>query len=217
MFDAFFIEYKYLLATLLSVILGFLIGLERKTSAKEAGVRTHTIVCFGACLLMVISKYGFEGANVDVSRVASQIVSGIGFIGAGIIVYRKNAIHGLTTAAGIWATAWIGMACGAGLYFVAIGGTVIMICVQCVLHINCKLFSLKHTYRINISFIQTENEDEKVKELFGVAVFNKVNVNRGEKTIYNASILTYNEISSTDINEIMNNNDYIIAVEICDD
>lgn len=98
----------------------------------------------------------------------------------------------MTTAAGIWATAGIGMACGAGLYFVAIGGTVIMICVQCVLHINCKLFSLKHTYRINISFIQTENEDEKVKELFGVAVFNKVNVNRGEKTIYNASILLFN-------------------------
>lgn len=79
-----------MLATLLSVILGFLIGLERKTRAKEAGVRTHTIVCFGACLLMVISKYGFECANVDVSRVASQIVSGIGFIGAGIIVYRKT-------------------------------------------------------------------------------------------------------------------------------
>lgn len=85
---------------------------------------------------MIISKYGFSGENADVARVAAQIVSGIGFIGAGMIVYRKNAVHGLTTAAGVWATAGIGMACGAGLYFVAVGGTLIMILVQCVLHIT---------------------------------------------------------------------------------
>ena len=91
MLDSFLIEYKYLLAILLSVVLGFLIGLERKTRAKEAGVRTHTIVCFGACLLMIISKYGFSGESADVARVAAQIVSGIGFIGAGMIVYRKKS------------------------------------------------------------------------------------------------------------------------------
>ena len=140
MSEQFLVEYRYLLALLLSVILGFFIGLERKTRAKEAGVRTHTIVCFGACLLMIISKYGFTTEEADLSRIASQIVSGIGFIGAGMIVYRKNAVHGLTTAAGVWATAGIGMACGAGLYFVAVIGTVIMILVQCILHINCKLF-----------------------------------------------------------------------------
>ena len=141
MFDKFLVEYKYLLVILLSVILGFLIGLERKTRAKEAGVRTHTIVCFGACLLMIISKYDFSGESADDARVAAQIVSGIGFIGAGMIVYRKNAVHGLTTAAGVLATAGIGMACGAGLYFVAVGGTAIMILVQCVLHINCNSYT----------------------------------------------------------------------------
>ena len=217
MIENFLVEYKYLLAILLSVVLGFLIGLERKTRAKEAGVRTHTIVCFGACLLMVISKYGFSESSADVSRVAAQIVSGIGFIGAGMIVYRKNAVHGLTTAAGVWATAGLGMACGAGLYFVAVGGTVIMICVQCILHINCKLFNMKRTYRVKVSFVQTDEEHQKVKDIFGVNGFKEVKVNRGENIIYNATIVTDNEVSSATINEIMKNNDYILSIERCDD
>lgn len=217
MLDMFLVEYKYLLTLLFSVVLGFLIGLERKTRAKEAGVRTHTIVCFGACLLMIISKHGFSGQSADVARVAAQIVSGIGFIGAGMIVYRKNSVHGLTTAAGVWATAGIGMACGAELYFVALGGTVIMICVQYILHINCNLFNMKRTYRVKISFIQTDNEHVKVKEIFGVKSFQKVSVVRGEKTVYNVSIITENELASEVIDDIIKNNDFIISIERCDD
>ena len=206
----FLVEYKYLLAILLSVVLGFLIGLERKTRSKEAGVRTHTIVCFGACLFMIISKYGFAGESADIARVAAQIVLGIGFIGAGMIVYRKNAVHGLTTAAGVWATAGIGMACGAGLYFVAVGGTAIMILVQCVLHINCKFFNMKHFYRINVSFIQTDNEHKIIKGIFGIEHFQKLNVVRGERTIFNVSITTEKEIASDEIDSIIKNNDFII-------
>ena len=217
MFEHFLTEYKYLLAILLSVVLGFLIGLERKTRAKEAGVRTHTIVCFGSCLLMIISKYGFAGTDADVARIAAQIVSGIGFIGAGMIVYRKNAVHGLTTAAGVWATAGIGMACGAGLYFVAIGGTLIMILVQCILHVNCKFFNTKRLYRINISFIQTDKENEKIKEIFGINHFQRLNVVRGEKTVFNVTITTENEIASDRIDNIMKSNLFIISIERCDD
>ena len=217
MLERFLVEYEYLLMMLLSVVLGFAIGLERRTRAKEAGVRTHTLVCFGACLLMIISKFGFEGRQADASRIASQIVSGIGFIGAGMIVYRKNSVHGLTTAAGVWATAGIGMACGAGLFFVALGGTVIMICVQCVLHINCKLFNMKHTYRVKISFIQTGDEHEKVKEIFGVKSFQKVHVIRGEKTVYDVSIVTEEETSTSEIDSIMKNNPFLTAIERCDD
>ena len=210
-------EYKYLLMLLLSVLLGFAIGLERKTRAKEAGVRTHTIVCFGSCLLMIISKFGFTGMQADTARIAAQIVSGIGFIGAGMIVYRKNVVHGLTTAAGVWATAGIGMACGAGLYLVAVGGTVIMICVQCVLHINCKLFNMKHIYRVKISFFETENGQEKIKDLFGVQHFQRVNVVRGEKIVYTVTIVTENEMASAEIDDIIKNNEFIISVERCDD
>ena len=87
----------YLLDVLLSAVLGFFIGWERKIRSKEAGIRTHTIVCIGSSLMMVISKHAF-GDDADSARVAAQIVAGIGFLGAGIIVYKKNIVHGLTTA-----------------------------------------------------------------------------------------------------------------------
>ena len=116
-----------------AALLGFFIGLERKFRDKEAGIRTHTIVAFGSALMMIISKYAFD-AEADSARVAAQIVAGIGFLGAGIIVYRKNVVHGLTTAAGVWATAGIGMACGGGLWLIAILATTILILIQWCLH-----------------------------------------------------------------------------------
>ena len=131
-------QLKLLIGLLLSAILGFCIGLERKFRAKEAGIRTHTIVCFGSALMMLISIYGFSGSSgeADPARIAAQIVAGVGFLGAGIIVYRKNEVHGLTTAAGVWTTAGIGMACGGGLWLVAIGATVLLIFFQWLFHRN---------------------------------------------------------------------------------
>lgn len=104
-------EGTLLLDLLLSVVLGFAIGYERKMRFKEAGIRTHTIVCMGAALMMVISKNAFD-SEADSARVAAQIVAGIGFLGAGMIVYKQHEVRGLTTAAGVWTTAGIGMACG---------------------------------------------------------------------------------------------------------
>ena len=105
------------------------IGLERELSQKSAGLRTHTLVGLGAALFMLVSKYGFFdvlGPNVvlDPSRVAAQIVSGIGFIGAGLIFVRRDSVRGLTTAAGVWLTAAIGAAAGASLPLLAIATTV---------------------------------------------------------------------------------------------
>lgn len=105
-------------------LLGGLIGAEREYRAKVAGTRTHLLVAIGAALMMIVSRYGFEGQG-DPSRVAAQIVSGIGFIGAGAIMVNKHAVHGLTTAAGIWVAAGIGMAVAAGLYEVGIAATVL--------------------------------------------------------------------------------------------
>ena len=157
-------ELKYLISILISVILGFLIGYERKLRFKEAGIRTHTIVCAGSALIMVVSKYGFgDSIEADASRVAAQIVSGIGFLGAGIIIYRKHEIHGLTTAAGVWATSGVGMAAGAGLYIVAAGSTVIIIAIQCLFHVNCKLFRTKKYFQIKICFVNGGEECGKVK------------------------------------------------------
>ena len=131
------------LELLLSVVLGFAIGFERKVRFKEAGVRTHTIVCFGAALMTVISR---NIGNGDPGRIAAQIVTGIGFLGAGMIVYKQREIKGLTTAAGIWSAAGIGMACGSSLYVLAIVGTVIILVVQTVLHLPYKIFRVKKFY-----------------------------------------------------------------------
>ena len=100
-------ELTYIFRLFLAVLLGFAIGYERKRRYKEAGIRTHTIVCLGSALMMVVSIFGF-GGQADAARVAAQIVSGVGFLGAGIIVYRKHETKGLTTAAGVWATAGAG-------------------------------------------------------------------------------------------------------------
>ena len=105
-------------------LLGGVIGAEREFRAKIAGTRTHLLVAVGAALMMIVSRYGFDGQG-DPARVAAQIVSGIGFIGAGAIMVNKRAIHGLTTAAGIWVAAGIGMAVASGMYAIGIATTVI--------------------------------------------------------------------------------------------
>ena len=109
------------------VIAGFLggiIGAEREFRAKIAGTRTHLLVAVGAALMMIVSRYGFDGQG-DPGRVAAQIVSGIGFIGAGAIMVNRKAVHGLTTAAGIWVAAGIGMAVASGMYAIGIATTLI--------------------------------------------------------------------------------------------
>lgn len=114
-------------------VMGILIGLEREYRAKEAGYRTHFLVALGSSLLMIVSQYGFESVlkadlvRLDPSRIAAQVVSGIGFIGAGTIILQKQIVRGLTTAAGIWATSGIGLAIGAGMYNIGIAATVLVL------------------------------------------------------------------------------------------
>ena len=212
-------ELKYLISILISVILGFLIGYERKLRFKEAGIRTHTIVCAGSALIMVVSKYGFgDSVEADASRVAAQIVSGIGFLGAGIIIYRKHEIHGLTTAAGVWATSGVGMAAGAGLYIVAAGSTVIIIAIQCLFHVNCKLFRTKKYFQIKICFVNGGEECGKIKELFQTDRFNRLVIERkGKETLYHATLNTDEEYSSAQLNAIMSENPFIKSIERCDE
>ena len=112
------IDWNLILRLLFAGLMGGFIGLEREFRAKEAGLRTHFIVALGSALFMIISQYAFSG-RFDAARVAAQVVSGIGFIGAGVIMFQKNAVRGVTTAAGLWVAAAIGLACGAGMYDVA--------------------------------------------------------------------------------------------------
>lgn len=126
---------EFILRIFVAALLGGAIGLEREYRSKEAGFRTHFLVALGSALFMVVSAYGFEGAlgtpehRWDVSRVAAQVVSGIGFIGAGTIIFRKseNVVSGLTTAAGLWVTAAIGLTCGGGMYILATAATFLVL------------------------------------------------------------------------------------------
>jgi putative Mg2+ transporter-C (MgtC) family protein len=119
-----------LLPALLALVLSALIGIEREVRAKSAGLRTHTLVGMGAAVFMIVSKYGFgdligvSGVSIDPSRIAAQVVSGIGFIGGGLIFVRRDIVRGLTTAATVWVAAAVGMAAGAGLPLLAVGTTV---------------------------------------------------------------------------------------------
>jgi putative Mg2+ transporter-C (MgtC) family protein len=115
---------------LLALVLSALIGIEREVRAKSAGLRTHTLVGLGAAVFMIVSKYGFgdlvgiDSVSIDPSRIAAQVVSGIGFIGGGLIFVRRDIVRGLTTAATVWVAAAVGMAAGAGLPVLAVGTTV---------------------------------------------------------------------------------------------
>ena len=113
-----------MLRLVLAGVLGGLIGAEREYRGKVAGTRTHLLVALGSALMLLVSQHGFGGQG-DPGRVAAQIVSGIGFIGAGAIMVDRQSIHGLTTAAGIWGSAGIGMAAAAGLYALAVATTVL--------------------------------------------------------------------------------------------
>jgi putative Mg2+ transporter-C (MgtC) family protein len=141
------IDWNLILRLVIAGLMGGIIGLERESRAKEAGIRTHFIVALGSALFMIISQYAFNG-RFDAARVAAQVVSGIGFLGAGVIIFQKNVIRGVTTAAGLWVVAAIGLACGAGMYVVAGTATVLTaICLEMMhffhLHYGEKLVDIK--------------------------------------------------------------------------
>ncbi len=171
-------EYIDIFIRILSaLLLGFAIGLEREMTNKYAGLRTNILVCLGACIFTIISIYGFptfaDGDNVivsqatgvrDTARIAAQVVTGIGFIGAGTVFRHGVSIFGLTTAATLWIAASIGMACGSGLYFVAILGTVLSILTLVSVRVferNVLISSTKNTKRlkVNISCLSEESDD----------------------------------------------------------
>ena len=133
---------EFLIRLLLSAGLGALVGLERSKRQKEAGVRTHCIIACTSALFMILSKYAFVDTAIgadglrgaDPARIAAQVVSGISFLGAGVIFKNGNSIRGLTTAAGMWGTSAVGMAIGAGMYWVGLIEAAVLVGIQIVLH-----------------------------------------------------------------------------------
>ena len=189
---------EFILRLFIAGILGSIIGLDREYRAKEAGYRTHFLVSLGSALIMIVSQHGFSeildtpNVNLDPSRIASQVVTGIGFIGAGTILLHKQLVRGLTTAAGIWATSGIGLAIGAGMYELGISATILTLIGLEVLSFLFKSIGMKSS----IVEFSTENKEtlNRITKLFHSKNFLIVSLqmkeNRiGESIVYHATMV----------------------------
>ena len=202
-----------IIRVLLAIVLGFALGVERQLRLKVAGIRIHVVVAAGAALFTIVSLYGFTEAGN--SRVAAQIVTGIGFIGAGTIMYKNSAVHGLTSAAGIWLTAAIAMTVGAGMYLVSSVATVLTILIQLFLHLPLRLFKEKHYNEIRVCFKSPTDENiHTIKKLFEITYFTEFKAVRvDDDVIYNAVIHTRKQVDATFVRNAIDDYPYIISLE----
>ena len=173
---------------------------------------------------MLISQFAFKEG--DPGRIAAQVVSGIGFLGAGMIFHHKQSVRGLTTAAGIWATAGVGMAVGAGastgnhwMWVVAAGATAIIIFVQCIMHLPFKIFHSHKYIRLNVVFrCDVGDEREKVKKAFGINRFSKIHAEKDEQGIVYRTIVTTDALfTDQDLYQALKDYPFIISISREDD
>lgn len=160
-------QLQFVLRLAIACVCGAAIGIERYRRQKEAGLRTHVIVTLGSCLATIVSKYGFfdvvinESMQVDVSRISSNILPSIAFLGAGMIFTKNGGIKGLTTAAGIWATAAVGIAIGSGLFLVGISATVLIVIIHIIFH---QLYDNGSITTIHLRYAKDEEIPDNIKE-----------------------------------------------------
>ena len=219
----------FFIRILVAGLCGFVLGVERSRRFKEAGVRTHMIVCCGAALVMIVSKYGFadltsaagEAFNgtrgADPARLAAQVVSGVGFLGAGMIFKNGGSVTGLTTAAGIWAAAGIGLAIGSGMYAVGILVTLAIASIQMLMHIvTIGADAYKHC-NIDILVENLFDFDQKFKDLmkqYGATLV-EFRVTREVNGIrYNATLKSKKAITSDDITAVLADNVEVIEISV---
>ncbi|MFB6589116.1 MgtC/SapB family protein [Bacillus thuringiensis] len=207
------VDFDFIIRIGVAGLLGAMIGIEREIRSKEAGLKTHFLVAVGSALIMVVSKYAFsdivfeEHMSLDPSRIAAQVVSGVGFLGAGTIIIQKQAVKGLTTAAGLWATAGIGLAIGAGMYVVGIGATILVLIG---LEIVSRIFKVQFLFPQNITVQMFVNKHEAVQQILetlqvkGIPILSyEVEASQqGTETVYKVGMQLKN-ISSEEKNEFI--------------
>lgn len=206
-------ELIYLIRVIIGCACAVAIGLERKYRNKDAGPKTHFVVALSATLMTCVS-ISFIG---DEARIAAQIVSGIGFLGAGMIFFRRENLRGLTTAAGVWGTAGIGMAAGAGLYILAIGTTVIFVLGQTIMHSD---FANKKAYRqmLLIKMIYNYDLAQKLKTTFEIEKFHRFKVVREKNDVRaEAVIRTKKRFSAEELATFMVDNPHVLSLKRLED
>ena len=215
---------------------GFIIGFERKTRSKEAGIRTHTILAIGAALFMIVSKYSFsdlvrvvyEGgqptyqyymgmSTTDASRVVAQAVTGIGFLGGGVIVYTKGSLHGLTTAAGIWATAGVGMMVGSGVGTLMVLGVVtsiLIVCVHLVFRLPIRAFRTKSYHTVRIRFEVCDGALDKIKAMFVTRKISNMRIEKKDGILVGqVAIRTADDVKDKNWMSTIESADFIRSIE----
>lgn len=218
------IQLDYLLRLFIAAVCGMAIGYERKNRMKEAGIRTHFIVAIGAAIIMIISKYGFQdqigwpNMSLDPSRIAAQVVTGVGFLGAGVIFMQKQTIVGLTTAAGVWVTAAIGLSIGSGLYFVGIAATVITILGQILLHGKIRFLSSPRTETLMLQIVDDAYAIKFLQDIFedNEIIIINLKSKRDEKySLINVEVVirVYESFNMTKFLNILQSKDFIKSLE----
>ena len=211
---------NYILRLAVATILGLLIGIERSAHAKQVGMRTHAIVALSSSLLMIISKYAFaDSANFDSSRVAAGVIAGIGFLGAAIITYRRDALHGSTTAAGIFATAAIGLSIGSGMFVTGIVATLVLILIQYALRFNRYILrrSRKCLVKVQADLSKPEYFEEVKKEV-SISKITKLRTEKKDgKTIGYIDAFSSEYLSENRILQIMNESEIIHSLELIEE
>ena len=221
---------EFALRILLAMGSGAVIGYERSRRFKGAGLRTHVIVCAASALIMVISKYGFtdmatstgvffEGVRgTDPARLAAQVISGISFLGAGVIFKNKGSVSGLTTAAGLWATSGIGLAIGSGMYILGIFTTGMIALFQYLLHkfkIGAESMPL---YQISFTVLQSKDFqhalDEQLKEWAIHLVDMKMSKKENGKVTYDLSLRASYRLGTKEILSFFNSRDDVEKVSV---
>ena len=216
---------EFTIRLLLAGFAGAIIGLERSHRLKEAGVRTHLIICAASALMMILSKYGFSDLIVenmsdvgvkgaDPSRIASQVISGVGFLGAGVIFHNNNSVKGLTTAAGMWATAGIGMTFGAGMYGLAITATIGIIIVQTLFHKYANKMDNVSTLKLSFTVVNSHEFRVILREYLeskqAEIVKSSFKIGDAGTADYELTLRMTNKITIEEINRFFDDNDSII-------
>lgn len=205
-----------LLRVLIAGLLGLVIGYERHRRQKEAGLATHFIVASASALFTCISTSLKQTAGVDGERIAAQVVSGVGFLGAGMIFFRRESLRGLTTAAGIWATAAIGMSVAVGQIIVAIIIVAIFLVLQTILH--SKRVKRGNWHMLMVKFVYTEENQKTLMEYFDFIAFHRVKLTKdGERLIAETVIYPKKNFYAHELSAFMLDNPDVFSIERLED
>lgn len=214
-------QQELFLRLLFACFCGALIGIERSIKRKDAGIKTHIILALGAALFMIVSQYGFtdlklsEEYRADASRIASNIVTSVSFLCAGVIFVRKASIKGLTTATGIWTTAGIGMAAGAGMYCITLFATILIVFIQLLLARVSAKIETHYTLDVDLEISNKMSVDEVVKGLSDMVGNSPTSIalsKKGETNSYKVNFYIIHTVNENELLQKISENEYVSNV-----